>query len=73
MTVPQSPVLEFPAMLHGLTDTVLRKVVAQGKGWAREYFNTGAFTQPRQMLQVPPGELLEVRSGILFDSSPHPR
>jgi hypothetical protein len=26
---------------------------------------TGAFTQPRQMLQVPPGELLEVISGAV--------
>ena len=38
MTVPHSPVLEFPAML-----------------------------------QVPPGELLEMQSGVLFDNKPHPR
>jgi hypothetical protein len=73
MTVPQSPVLEFPAMLHGLTGAVLRKVRATGQGWAREYLKTGAFTQPRQMLQVPPGELLEMISGAEFDSSPRPR
>jgi hypothetical protein len=73
MTVPSSPVLEFPEMLHGLTGAVLRKVRAKGQGWAREYLKTGAFTQPRRMLQVPPGELLELRSGLVFDSSPQPR
>jgi hypothetical protein len=73
MTAPQSPVLEFPAMLHGLTGAVLRKVRAKGQGWAREYLKTGAFTQPRQMLQVPPGELLEVISGAEFDAIPRPR
>jgi hypothetical protein len=73
MSVPPSPVLEFPAMLHGLTGAVLREVRAQGERWAREYLKTGAFTQPRQMLQVPPGELLEMESGILFDIIPHPR
>ncbi|WNG20738.1 hypothetical protein [Cystobacter fuscus] len=73
MTAPQSPVLEFPAMLHGLTGAVLRKVRAKGQGWAREYLKTGAFTQPRQMLQVPPGEILEVISGAEFDAIPRPR
>ena len=73
MTVSQSPVLEFPAMLHGLTGAVLRKVRAKGQGWAREYLKTGAFTQPRQMIQVTPGELLEVSSGAEFDIIPRPR
>ncbi|HEX8438599.1 hypothetical protein [Archangium sp.] len=73
MIVPQSPVLAFPAMLHGLTGAVLRKVRAKGRGWAREYLETGAFTQPRQMLQVPPGELLEMISGAEFDVIPRPR
>jgi hypothetical protein len=73
MTVPQFPVLEFPAMLHGLTGAVLRKVRAKGREWAREYLETGALTQPRQMLQVPPGEVLEVISGAEFDSVPRPR
>ncbi|ATB33047.1 hypothetical protein [Melittangium boletus] len=70
MTVPQSPVLEFPAMLHGPIGTILRKVRAKGQGWAREYLKTGGFTQPRQMLQVPPGELLIVHSGAEFDFIP---
>lgn len=32
MTATQSPVLEFPSMLHGLTRAVLRKVKAKGQG-----------------------------------------
>ncbi len=73
MTVSHPPVLEFPDMLHGLTGAVLRKVRVKGSDWAREYLKTGDFTQPRRMRQVLPGQLLEVRSGILFDSEPHAR
>jgi hypothetical protein len=58
MTVPQSSALEFPAMLHGPLDTIRRAVRAMGQGWTREYLKTGGFTQPRRMLQVPPGEPL---------------
>ncbi|ATB33618.1 hypothetical protein [Melittangium boletus] len=73
MTVSQSPVLEFPAMLHGLTGAVLRKVRAKGQGWAREYLKTGGFTQPRQMLQVTPGEVLIMHSGADSNLLPYPR
>ena len=73
MTAPQSPVLEFPAMLHGLTGDILRKVRAKGKAWAREYLKTGAFTQPRRMLQVSPGEVLIMHSGADSNIIPHPR
>ncbi|WNG21692.1 hypothetical protein [Cystobacter fuscus] len=73
MTVSQSPVLEFPAMLHGLTGDILRKVSTKGKEWAREYLKTGAFTQPRRMRQVPPGEVLIVDSGGDSNIIPHPR
>ncbi|MCY1083518.1 hypothetical protein [Archangium lansingense] len=67
MTTDQSPVLEFPAWLHGTTAAILRKVRAEGHWWAREYLETGAFPQPRKMRQVLPGELLVVRSGGEFD------
>ena len=65
--------LEFPAMLHGLTRTVRPKVRAQGQRWAREYLKTGAFTQPRSMLRIAPGELLEMQSAVLFDFVPQDR
>ncbi len=72
MTPEQSPVLEFPAWLYGTTAAILRKVRAEGHWWAREYLKTGAFPQPRQMRQVPPGEVLVMHSGADFDST-HPR
>lgn len=70
MSVPQSTVLEFPAMFHGHPDAIRRGVSAQGKTWAREYLEKGVFTPPGRMLQVPPGELLEMHSGVLFDNIP---
>ncbi|WNG31233.1 hypothetical protein F0U62_49940 [Cystobacter fuscus] len=73
MTTPQSSVLEFPAMLHGSIGAVRRQVSAEGRRWAGEYLETGGFSRPRRMLQVPPGELLEVISGAIFDAIPHPR
>ena len=68
MTVPQSPVLEFPAMLHGSIATTRRKVSAEGHWWARQYLETGAFPQPRQMRQVSPGEVLVMHSVADFDT-----
>jgi len=67
MTTEQSPVLEFPAMLHGSTAAIRRKVRAEGHRWAREYLETGAFPQPRQLRQVLPGEVLVMHSGAELD------
>jgi hypothetical protein len=67
MTPEQSPVLEFPAWLYGTTAAIRRKARAEGRWWAREYLKTGAFPQPRQMRQVPPGEVLVMHSGAEFD------
>jgi len=69
----QPLVLEFPAMLHGLTGAVRRAVETAGQEWAREYLETGGFTPPRRMLQVPPGETLEMLSGAEFDAMPRQR
>jgi hypothetical protein len=63
MNTEQSPVLEFPAWLYGTTAAILRKARAEGRWWAREYLKTGAFPQPRQMRQVPPGEVLVMHQG----------
>lgn len=73
MSVPQSAVLEFPAMLHGLIGSVRREVRAQGKRWARDYLKTGAFSPPLRIRPVPPGEPLEMLSGAEFDLVPRPR
>jgi hypothetical protein len=67
MNTEHSPVLEFPAWLYGTTAAILRKARAEGRWWAREYLETGAFPQPRQMRQVPPGEVLVMHSGGEFD------
>ena len=67
MIPEHSPVLEFPAWLHGTTDSILRKARAEGRWWAREYLKTGTFPQPRQMRQVPHGEVLVMHSGAELD------
>ena len=67
MTMEHFPVLELPAWLHGTTAAILREVRAEGHKWAREYLETGAFSQPRQMRPVSPGEVLVVRSAAEFD------
>jgi hypothetical protein len=66
MTTEQSQVLEFPAWLHGTIPAILRKVSAEGQWWAREYLETGAFPQPRQMRQVQPGEVLVMHAAAEF-------
>jgi hypothetical protein len=63
MIPDSSPVLEFPAWLYDTTAAIRRKVRAEGRRWAREYLETGAFSQPRQMRQVQPGEVLVMHSG----------
>jgi hypothetical protein len=73
MTALQAPGLEFPAMFHGLTGAILRAVRAKGRAWGREYVKAGALTQPRRMLQVPPGEVLIVHSGADSNLIPLPR
>ncbi len=70
MTTEQSPVLEFPAWLHGSIATIRRKARAEGQWWAREYLETGAFPQPRQMRQVLPGEVMVMHSAAEF-GAPH--
>jgi hypothetical protein len=67
MTSEHSPVLEFPAMLYGTTTAIRRKVRTAAQGWAREYLETGAFSQPRRMRQVLPGEVLVMHSAGEFD------
>jgi hypothetical protein len=73
MTTPRVPVLEFPEMLYGQTEDIIREVRTQGRSWAREYLETGAFSQPRRMLPVPPGELLVMDPVGHFDVNLRPR
>ena len=68
MPTEHFPVLAFPAMLHGSIVTTRRKVSAEGRWWARQYLETGAFPQPRQMRQVSPGEVLVMHSVADFDT-----
>lgn len=73
MTMPQLPMLEFPAMLHGPIGAIRRAVRSKGQAWAREYLKTGLFTVPQRMLSVPPGELLIMDSAAEFDSASQAR
>jgi hypothetical protein len=63
MTPEPASVLEFPAWLYGTTAAIRRKARTEGRWWAREYLETGAFAQPRQMRQVLPGEVLVLHAG----------
>ena len=65
--------LEFPAMLHGSIGDIRREVSTSGRAWAREYLETGGFTPPRRLLQVPPGEVLILHSGADSNLVPLPR
>jgi hypothetical protein len=58
MNTERSPALEFPAMLYGTKAAIRREVSNEGHWWARQYLETGAFPLPRQMRQVPPGEVM---------------
>jgi hypothetical protein len=73
MNTEQSSVLEFPAWLNGTIADIRREARAEGRWWAREYRKTGAFPQPRQMRQVPPGEVLVMQSGAEGFDWAHPR
>jgi hypothetical protein len=67
MTSETSPVLEFPAWLHGTTAAIRRRARAEGQRWARAYLETGAFPPPRRMRPVLPGEVLVMHSAGEFD------
>jgi hypothetical protein len=67
MNTEHSPALEFPAWLYGTPAAIRRKARDEGRWWAREYLKTGAFPQPRQMRQVPPGEVLVMHAAADFD------
>ncbi|HEX5749067.1 MAG TPA: hypothetical protein VFZ09_22690 [Archangium sp.] len=73
MTSEQAPVLEFPAWLYGTTAAILRKARTEGRWWAREYLETGAFPQPRRMRPVSPGEVLVMHAGAEDFDWAHPR
>ncbi|MCY1082018.1 hypothetical protein [Archangium lansingense] len=68
MTPAPPLVLELPAWLYDTTAAIRRKARTEGRWWARQYLKTGAFPQPRQMRQVPPGEVLVMHSAANFDT-----
>jgi hypothetical protein len=68
MNTEHSPVLEFPAWLYGTKAAIRRMARDEGRWWAREYLETGAFPQPRQMRQVLPGEVLVMHAAADFDT-----
>ena len=72
MTHASPPVLEFPAMLYGLTEDVRAALCAEGRRWAREYRKTGSFTPPSRMRPVLPGEVLFMFPGLEGDLVPRP-
>ncbi|WNG17310.1 hypothetical protein F0U63_23540 [Cystobacter fuscus] len=58
--VPGQPSFQMPSFLHGLRSTVHQKARKEGERCGEQYLEDGAFPPPRQMLEVPPGEVVLV-------------
>lgn len=58
--------LQLPSFLHGTYRSVQQKVKREGLRCAEQYRREGAFPAPRQMLEVPPGEVVVTQGVVDF-------
>jgi hypothetical protein len=58
MTPGQSASLQLPSFLHGTYRSVQQKVKRVGLRCGEQYRKDGTFPAPRQLLEVPPGEVV---------------
>lgn len=58
METGQPPSLQLPSFLHGPSASVQRKVRAEGQRCATQYQKDGSFAVPRELLTVPPTEVV---------------
>lgn len=58
MTSEPSSHLRMPAFLYGTFMFVARKASREGQRWGEQYRKDGLFPAPRELLDVPPGELV---------------
>jgi hypothetical protein len=58
MAPGQPSSLQMPSILHGLYPAVQQKTSREGLRCGEQYREDGSFPVPRQMLEVPPGEVV---------------
>jgi hypothetical protein len=58
MTPGQTAPLQLPSFLHGTYRSVRQKVKREGLRCGEQYRKDGTFPAPRQLLEVPPGEVV---------------
>ncbi|WP_375766993.1 hypothetical protein NR798_35700 [Archangium gephyra] len=66
MTPGQSSSLRMPSFLHGDYSSVHQKTRKEGLRCGGQYREDGSFPAPRQMSEMPPGEVLVVHEGVDF-------
>ncbi|HEX5749678.1 MAG TPA: hypothetical protein VFZ09_25835 [Archangium sp.] len=71
MSPGETASLQLPAFLHGTSRSVQQKVKREGLRCAEQYRKEGAFPAPRQLLEVPLGEVV-VAQGVVDFQHEHP-
>ena len=66
MTHGQASSLQLPSFLHGPLRSVQQKTTREGLRCGEQYRETGAFPAPRQMLEVPQGEVVVAHEVVDF-------
>ncbi|REG28080.1 hypothetical protein ATI61_109424 [Archangium gephyra] len=66
MAPGQSPSLQLPSFLHGTFPSVHQKTAKEGTQCGEQYLRDGTFPMPRQMQEVPPGEVVVAHEVVDF-------
>ena len=66
MTPGQSSSLQLPSFLHGTYPSVHQKTANEGIQCGEQYLRDGTFPVPRQMREVPPGEVVVAHEVVDF-------
>ncbi|HYO60240.1 hypothetical protein [Archangium sp.] len=63
MVSEQPSSLQLPSFLHGIYPAVQQKTQREGLRCGEQYLKDGSFPAPRQMLDVPPGDVVLTHGG----------
>ncbi len=66
MAPGQSSSLQMPSLLHGVYPSVHEKTRKEGLRCGGQYREDGSFPAPRQMVEIPSGEVLVAHEGVDF-------
>lgn len=66
MALGQSSTLQLPSFLQGTYSAVQQKTRKEGQRCGEQYRKVGSFSAPRQMLEVPPGEVVVAQGVVDF-------